>query len=151
MVIVEPPSKEETLIILNNIKGKYEDHHKVNYTAEAIEACVKLADRYINDREQPDKSIDVMDEVGARMQVHIKPPQAILDLEDKIAEIGVQKVEVVKAQRYEDAARLRDEEKHLQDDLEGATTEWAKNLDKIRPTVTEEDVAKVVADRKSVV
>jgi ATP-dependent Clp protease ATP-binding subunit ClpC len=145
MVVVDPPSKEETLIILNNIKNKYEDHHKVNYTTEAIEACVKLADRYINDREQPDKAIDVMDEVGARMQVNIKPPQEVLDLEEKIAEVGRQKVDVVKAQRYEDAAKLRDEEKHLQEDLEKVTNEWAKNLDKMRPTINEDDVAKVVS------
>ena len=145
MVVINPPSKEETLIILNNIKNKYEDHHKVNYTPEAIEACVKLADRYINDREQPDKSIDILDEVGARMQVNIKPPQEILDLEEKIVEINRQKVDVVKAQRYEDAARLRDEEKILQDDLENSTNEWSRNLDKVRPTVNEEDVAKVVS------
>ena len=145
MVVVDPPSKEETLIILNNIKNKYEDHHKVNYTKEAIEACVNLADRYISDREQPDKAIDVLDEVGARMQVHIKPPQEILDLEEKIAEVGRQKVDVVKAQRYEDAAKLRDEEKNLQEELEVSTNEWAKNLDKVRPTVDEDDVAKVVS------
>jgi len=145
MVLVDPPSKEETLIILNNIKDKYEDHHKVKYTKEAIEACVKLADRYITDREQPDKSIDVMDEVGARTQVHIKPPQEILDLEEKINEIGRQKLDVVKAQRYEDAAKLRDEEKNLQESLERTTDEWAKNLDKIRPTITEDEVAKVVS------
>ena len=145
MVIVDPPSKDETLIILNNIKNKYEDHHKVNYTTEAIEACVNMADRYISDREQPDKAIDILDEVGARMQVHIKPPQEILDLEEKIAEVGRQKVEVVKQQRYEDAAKLRDEEKNLQDELEHSTNEWAKNLDKVRPTVNEDDVAKVVS------
>jgi ATP-dependent Clp protease ATP-binding subunit ClpC len=145
MVVINPPSKEETLIILNNIKNKYEDHHKVNYTPEAIEACVKLADRYISDREQPDKSIDILDEVGARMQVNIKPPQEILDLEEKIVEINRQKVDVVKAQRYEDAARLRDEEKLLQDDLEKSTNEWSRNLDKVRPIVNEEDVAKVVS------
>jgi len=144
-VLVEPPSKEETLIILNNIKGKYEDHHKVNYTIEAIESCVKLADRYINDREQPDKSIDVMDEVGARMQVQIKPPQEIIDLEEKIAQINVKKVDVVKAQRYEDAAKLRDEEKKYQEKLESATNEWSSNLDKVRPVINEEDVAKVVS------
>ena len=145
MVVVDPPSKEETLIILNNIKNKYEDHHKVKYTTEAIEACVNLADRYISDREQPDKAIDILDEVGARMQVHIKPPQGILDLEEKITEVGRQKIDVVKAQRYEDAAKLRDEEKNLQEELEHSTNEWAKNLDKVRPTVNEEDVAKVVS------
>jgi ATP-dependent Clp protease ATP-binding subunit ClpC len=145
MVVVDPPSKDETLIILNNIKNKYEDHHKVNYTTEAIEACVNLADRYISDREQPDKAIDILDEVGARMQVHIKPPQEIIDLEEKITEVGRQKIEVVKQQRYEDAAKLRDEEKHLQDDLEHSTNEWAKNLDRVRPTVNGDDVAKVVS------
>ena len=145
MVLIEPPSKEETLIILNNIKDRYEDHHKVKYTTEAVEACVKMADRYINDREQPDKSIDIMDEVGARMQVNIKPPQEILDLEDKIAEIGKQKIDVIKAQRYEDAAKLRDEEKNHQDLLERKTNDWARSLDEVRPTVNEEDVAKVVS------
>jgi ATP-dependent Clp protease ATP-binding subunit ClpC len=145
MVIIDPPSNEETLIILNNIKNKYEDHHKVVYTKEAIESCVNLADRYINDREQPDKSIDIMDEVGARMQVHIKPPKEILTLEEKINEVNNQKLDVVKAQRYEDAAKLRDEEKRLQEELEIATDEWAKNLDKVRPVVNEEDVAKVVS------
>lgn len=145
MVLVEPPSKDETLIILSNIKEKYEDHHKVTYTPEAIEACVKLADRYINDREQPDKSIDIMDEVGARMQVHIKPPKEILELEEKISDIGRQKTDVVKAQRYEDAAKLRDEERRLQEYLERATEEWSKNLDKVRPVVNEDHVAKVVS------
>lgn len=145
MVIVDPPSKDETLVILNNIKNKYEDHHKVSYTKEAIESCVNLADRYISDREQPDKAIDILDEVGARMQVHIKPPQEIVDLEEKIADVGRQKIDVVKAQRYEDAAKLRDEEKTLQEELEHSTNEWAKNLDKFRPTVNEEDVAKVVS------
>jgi len=117
----------------------------VTYTPEAVEACVKLADRYINDREQPDKSIDIMDEVGARMQVHIKPPQEILELEEKLGDIGRQKNDVVKAQRYEDAAKLRDEEKRLQETLEQATDKWAKNLDKVRPVVNEDDVAKVVS------
>lgn len=145
MVLVEPPSKEETLVILNNIKNKYEDHHKVVYTNEAVEACVNLADRYITDREQPDKSIDILDEVGARMQVHIKPPQKVIDLEEKISEINVKKLDVVKAQRYEDAAKLRDEEKKYQDELEYETSEWSKNVDKFRPTIEEDDVAKVVS------
>jgi ATP-dependent Clp protease ATP-binding subunit ClpC len=145
IVLVEPPSKEETLIILNNIKGKYEDHHKVSYTNEAIDACVKLADRYITDREQPDKSIDIMDEVGARTQVNIKPPQEIIDLEAKIAEINNKKIDVVKSQRYEDAAKLRDEEKKYQEKLEHATNEWSTNLDKVRPIINEDDVAKVVS------
>ena len=114
-VIVDPPSLEDTLVILNNIRERYEDHHKVKYSDEAIEACAKLADRYITDREQPDKSIDILDEVGARAQVNIKPPKSILDLEGKISEIGIEKVNVVKSQRYEEAARLRDEMTSLED------------------------------------
>jgi ATP-dependent Clp protease ATP-binding subunit ClpC len=143
--MVDPPSTENTLIILKNIKDKYEDHHKVNYTPESIDACVKLSDRYITDREQPDKSIDIMDEVGARAQVHAKPPKSILDLEKKIVEIGVKKVEVVKSQRYEEAARLRDEERQLQEELELANEEWQGNVNKSRKTITEDEVAKVVS------
>jgi ATP-dependent Clp protease ATP-binding subunit ClpC len=144
-VMVEPPSSAETLIILKNIKDKYEDHHKVRYTDEAIEACVKLADRYISDREQPDKAIDIMDEVGARSQVHSKPPQVILDLENKIVDIDKAKIDVVKAQRYEEAARLRDEERKLKESLDIETNVWTSNLNSERKEITEEDVAKVVS------
>jgi len=144
-VMVEPPSTEDTLVILENIKPKYEDHHKVSYSQEAIEACVKMADRYITDREQPDKSIDIMDEVGARAQVHIEPPAHIVELEGKIAEIDTKKHEVVRAQQFEDAARLRDEERQLKEDLEVANENWRKELDETRRSITEEEVAKVVA------
>jgi ATP-dependent Clp protease ATP-binding subunit ClpC len=133
------------LVILNNIKDKYEDHHKVRYTDEAIQACAKLADRYISDREQPDKSIDILDEVGARSQVHMKPPKAILDLENKIVDIDKAKIDVVKAQKYEEAARLRDEEKKLKEALEIETTIWTSSLNSERKEITEEDVAKVVS------
>lgn len=144
-VIVDPPSIEDTLIILNNIKGTYEDHHKVKYTDESIEACVKLSDRYITDREQPDKSIDILDEVGARAQIQMKPPKKVLDLEKKITEIGFKKVDVVKSQKYEEAARLRDEERQLQEDLVKANKEWEVSVDDSRKLITEDDVAGVVS------
>jgi ATP-dependent Clp protease ATP-binding subunit ClpC len=144
-VIVDPPSLEDTLVILNNIRERYEDHHKVRYSDEAIEACAKLADRYITDREQPDKSIDILDEVGARAQVNVKPPKSILDLEGKISEIGIEKVNVVKSQRYEEAARLRDEERKLLEELEEANRKWSTESDKSRKLIETEEVAKVVA------
>jgi ATP-dependent Clp protease ATP-binding subunit ClpC len=144
-VTINPPSLEDTLVILNNIKEKYEDHHKVKYTQEAIDACAKLADRYITDREQPDKSIDIMDEVGARSQVHSKPPKHILDIENKLVEIDSAKIDVIKSQRYEEAARLRDEEKRLKEELEVETQVWTNELNSSRKIVTEEDVANVVS------
>jgi len=144
-VMINPPSLEDTLVILNNIKDKYENHHKVIYTLEAIESCAKLADRYITDREQPDKSIDIMDEVGARSQVHIKPPKNILDLENSIIEIDQKKIDVIKAQKYEEAAKLRDEERRLKEELELETKIWTDNLNTKRKEITEEDVAKVVS------
>jgi len=144
-VMINPPSTADTLVILNNIKDKYEDHHKVTYTDEAIEACVRLSDRYVTDREQPDKSIDILDEVGARAQVHAKPPKVILDLEEEIVEIGYKKVAVVKSQKYEEAARLRDEERQLQEKLEVETEKWNSDTNKSRKIITEDDVAKVVS------
>jgi ATP-dependent Clp protease ATP-binding subunit ClpC len=144
-VQVNPPSTEDTLIILENIKDKYEDHHKVEYTDEAIESCVKLADRYVTDRFQPDKSIDVMDEVGARAQVHVEPPQNIVEIESSIADVNVEKDLVVKAQKYEEAARLRDKERDLLKLLEEANSEWIKSLNETRKKITSEDVAKVVS------
>ena len=144
-VTINPPTLEDTLVILKNIKDKYEDHHKVNYTDDAVEACAKLADRYITDRAQPDKSIDILDEVGARSQVHVKPPKHILDLENQILEIDQKKIDVVKAQKYEEAARLRDEERKLKEDLEIETEVWTNELNSSRKIVTEEDVANVVS------
>jgi len=144
-VQIDPPSTEDTLIILDNIKDRYQDHHKVSYSDESIQACVKLADRYITDREQPDKSIDILDEVGARSQVNIEPPKVILDLEKKIVDIEKQKIDVVKSQRYEKAAKLRDEERLLKHELDVETKHWTDNLDTLRKQITEEDVANVVA------
>jgi ATP-dependent Clp protease ATP-binding subunit ClpC len=144
-VMVEPPSSEDTLIILNNIKDKYENHHRVKYDDLAIEACVKLADRYITNREQPDKAIDIMDEVGARAQVNIEAPENIITLEKQINEIDEKKRQVIKSQRYEEAANLRDEERRLRGELDKATTEWNKTLNETRRTITEDDVATVVS------
>ncbi len=145
-VMVEPTSVEETRIILNNIKAKYEDHHNVNYTPEAIDACVKLSDRYISDRYFPDKAIDVLDEAGSRVHItNIHVPQSILDLEAKIEEVKELKNKVVKSQKYEEAARLRDQEKRLLEELEQAKLEWEEETKNKRYTVSEEDVASVVS------
>jgi ATP-dependent Clp protease ATP-binding subunit ClpC len=124
-VMVDPPSVEDTILILNNIKSRYEDYHNVVYDQEAIDACVKLSDRYITDRLLPDKAIDVLDEVGARVHLkNINVPQNILDLEKKIEDIKVEKNRVVKSQKFEEAAALRDTEKTL----------WAKNWKKLKPS-----------------
>ncbi|TAE60477.1 MAG: ATP-dependent Clp protease ATP-binding subunit, partial [Bacteroidetes bacterium] len=145
-VMVEPTSPDETLRILENIKGKYEDHHNVIYTPEAITACVKLSDRYISDRYFPDKAIDVLDESGSRVHItNIHVPQSILDLEAKIEEIKELKNRVVKSQKYEEAAKLRDQEKRLIEELEAAKAEWEEETKTRRYTVSEEDVAAVVS------
>ena len=116
-VTVDPPTVEETLEILNQIKDSYEEHHKVIYSDKAISACVNLAERYINDREFPDKAIDLLDEVGARTHVHVKPPPRIVELEEEIENVQQAKVDVVKSQNYEKAAELRDNEKKLVETL----------------------------------
>src|SRR5438045_9646582 len=117
--MVEPPSVEDTITILTNIKSKYEDYHNVIYNDEAIDACVKLSDRYITDRLLPDKAIDVMDEVGARVHLkNINVPPNIVDLEKKIEDIKVEKNRVVKSQKFEEAAALRDTEKRLGEEWE---------------------------------
>lgn len=146
MVMVEPTSPEETVEILNNIREKYEDHHGVNYTPEAVEACVKLSNRYMSDRFLPDKAIDVMDEAGARVHLkNIHVPEVILDLEKKIEEIKIEKNRVVKSQKYEEAAKLRDKEKSLQEQLEAEKLRWEEETKSQRYEVSEEDVADVVA------
>jgi|TARA_R110000803_G_scaffold92768_1_gene160278 ATP-dependent Clp protease ATP-binding subunit ClpC len=144
-VLIDPPSSEETLIILSNIKDRYESHHKVEYDNEAIKACVKLSDRYITDREQPDKAIDILDEVGARSQTRMEAPKEILDLEKKIISIEEKKKTVIKAQKYEDAANLRDEERQLNSELENKNANWIETLNRDRRVITEEDVAEVVS------
>lgn len=146
MVMVDATSIDETIEILNNIKDKYEDHHHVNYTKEAVEAAVKLSERYISDRFLPDKAIDVLDEVGARVHIsNITVPEDILKLEEQIENIKKEKNQVVKSQKYEEAAQLRDKEKRLIDQLERAKQAWEEDTKKRRYTVTEENVAEVVA------
>ncbi len=145
-VMIEPPSVDETIIILNNIRSKYEDFHNVTYDAEAIEACVKLSDRYMTDRLLPDKAIDVMDEVGARVHLkNINVPQNILELEKKIEDIKQEKNKVVKSQRFEEAASLRDKEKRLGEELERAKNEWEEEAKNKRYPIHEENIAEVVS------
>ena len=145
-VMVDPPSVEETIQILNNIKPKYEDFHNVNYADDAIDACVKLSDRYVTDRLLPDKAIDVMDEVGARVHLkNINVPQNILDLEKKIEDIKQEKNKVVKSQRFEEAASLRDTEKRLGEELDKAKAQWEEESKHKRYPITEEDIAEVVS------
>jgi len=144
-VIVEQPSVEETIEILNNIKNKYEDYHNVTYSADAIEACVKLSDRYMTDRLLPDKAIDVLDEVGARKHIkNINVPPEIIELEKKIEDIKLEKNKVVKSQRFEEAASLRDTEKRLQEELEAAKNAWEEESKHKRYPIEEEDIAEVV-------
>ncbi|GAB4398123.1 MAG: ATP-dependent Clp protease ATP-binding subunit [Microscillaceae bacterium] len=145
MVMVDATSPEETLEILQNIKDKYEDHHQVTYTDQALEACVKLSDRYISDRFLPDKAIDVMDEAGARVHINnIHVPPHILELEEKIEDIKREKNQVVKSQKYEEAAELRDKEKRLIQELEQAKTDWEEETKRRRYQVNEENVAEVI-------
>lgn len=145
-VIVEPPSVEDTITILNNIKSKYEDFHNVSYGDEAIDACVKLSDRYMTDRLLPDKAIDVLDEVGARVHLkNINVPEEIVELEKKIEDIKNEKNKVVKSQRFEEAAALRDTEKRLGEDLEKAKNQWEEESKHKRYPITEEHIAEVVS------
>src|ERR1043165_7590852 len=145
-VLIEPPSVEETITILNNIRSKYEDFHNVVYDAESIEACVKLSDRYMTDRLLPDKAIDVMDESGARVHLkNINVPQTILDLEKKIEEIKQEKNKVVKSQRFEEAAALRDREKRLGEELDRAKAEGEGEAKHKRYPINEEAIAEVVS------
>ncbi|SFP90793.1 ATP-dependent Clp protease ATP-binding subunit [Parafilimonas terrae] len=145
-VIVDPPTVEETIQILNNIKPRYEDYHNVVYSNDAIEACVKLSDRYMTDRLLPDKAIDVLDEVGARVHLkNINVPQNILDLEKQIEEIKLEKNRVVKSQRFEEAAALRDTEKRLGEELEKAKTDWEEESKHKRYPIDEENIAEVVS------
>jgi ATP-dependent Clp protease ATP-binding subunit ClpC len=144
-VMVEPSSVVETIQILKNIREKYESFHKVTYSDEIIETCVKLADRYITDREFPDKAFDIMDEVGARMQTELKVPEAIEELKKKAAEIREQKVDVVKKQNYEQAAQLRDKEKKLLDKLETEKRKFEEELQKDKQKISLEDVYDVVS------
>lgn len=145
-VLVDPATTEETLIILKNIKGKYENHHKVEYSDESLEACVTLSDRYITDRELPDKAIDILDEVGAKAQIEVKLPDFIEDLKLQISDIKQKKLEVVKNQNYEIAAELRDQEKKIMNKLNNEKEEWERKQNENRTLITEDDVYKIVSD-----
>ncbi|MCB0398721.1 MAG: ATP-dependent Clp protease ATP-binding subunit [Winogradskyella sp.] len=145
-VIVEPTSVEETIEILNNIKAKYEDHHNVDYTPEAIEACVKLTNRYMTERFLPDKAIDALDEAGSRVHItNIDVPKQIIELEKKLEEVKETKNSVVKKQKYEEAAKLRDDEKRLEKELATAQEKWEEETKQHREIVTEDNVADVVS------
>ncbi len=144
-VIIDPPSIEDTLIILDNIKSKYEEYHNVNYDEDAIKAAVKMSNRYITDRFLPDKAIDVMDEVGARVHLrNIQVPKDVLNLEGQIEKVKEEKTQVVKSQRYEEAARLRDTEKRLLEQLDAAKNLWEEDIKTKRYPVTEDDIAEVI-------
>jgi ATP-dependent Clp protease ATP-binding subunit ClpC len=145
-VIIEPTSVDETIQILNNIKERYEDHHSVRYTDEALAACVKLTERYITDRHLPDKAIDALDEVGSRVHmINLHVPKEITDIEGQIDGLKGQKAEVIRSQQYEKAAELRDAERKLQEDLESAKNKWEEESKNNRVVVTEENVAEVVS------
>ncbi|WP_424001381.1 ATP-dependent Clp protease ATP-binding subunit [Maribacter sp. IgM3_T14_3] len=145
-VIVEPTTVDETIEILHNIKGKYEDHHNVTYTDEAIEACVKLTNRYMTDRFLPDKAIDALDEAGSRVHiVNMDVPKQILELEKKLEDVRELKNSVVKKQKYEEAAKLRDDEKSLEKDLAIAQERWEDDSKLNKETVSEDNVADVVS------
>ena len=145
-VMVEPTTPEETREILNNIKDKYEEHHNVTFTDEALDACVALTDRYISDRNFPDKAIDAMDEAGSRVHItNITVPEEIETLEKKIEEAGQNKLKSIHNQDFEQAAAYRDQEQLLKKDLEAAKKRWEELLNEHRETVDEDKVAEVVA------
>lgn len=145
-VMIEPATPDETVEILNRIKEKYEEHHGVTYTDEAINACVSLTSRYITDRFLPDKAIDALDEAGSRVHLtNIHVPENIIAIESKIEDIKVEKNKVVKSQKYEEAAKLRDTEKNLLEELERAKAEWEAETKTKRYEVSEDNVAEVVS------
>jgi ATP-dependent Clp protease ATP-binding subunit ClpC len=145
-VMIEPATPDETVEILNRIKEKYEEHHGVTYTEEAINACVSLTSRYITDRFLPDKAIDALDEAGSRVHLtNIHVPDNIIAIESKIEDIKLEKNRVVKSQKYEEAAKLRDTEKNLLEELDKAKAEWEAETKTKRYEVTEDNVAEVVS------
>ena len=145
-VMVEPTSPEETLEILKNIRERYEDHHNVKYTDDALGACVTLTSRYISDRFLPDKAIDALDEAGSRVHIsNIRVPETVVQLEKDLEGIRAEKIQVVKRQKYEEAARLRDDEKRIEAELEAAKRQWEQEVKNHRETVDEDNVAEVVA------
>ena len=145
-VLVEPTTAEETLQILQNIKGRYEDHHHVRYTDEALNACVKFTDRYITDRYFPDKAIDAMDEVGSRVHLqHDEVPQEIVDTEKELEDVKAKKVTAVSHQNFELAASYRDRQAELENSLASMQLKWEKGEDSARTEIGEDEVAQVVS------
>ena len=145
-VIVDPTSVEETIQILQNIKGKYEEHHNVDFTDDAIEACVKLTNRYMTDRYLPDKAIDALDEAGSRIHItNIVVPKQVLELETQLEIIRDKKNKAVNGQKYEEAAKLRDDEKNMEAALNSAQKQWEDDSKLNREIVTEDNVAEVVS------
>ncbi len=145
-IMVDPTTVEETIEILNNIKEKYEVHHNVTYTPEAIKACVNLTSRYITDRLLPDKAIDALDETGSRVHIsNIHVPTNILDLEKQIDTVKQEKLKAIKSQNFELAANFRDKEKHMLEQIDTEKNKWQRDLSLHREVVTEEHVAEVVA------
>jgi len=145
-IMVDGSTPEETLEILNNLKDKYEYHHKVTYSDESIQACVSLADRYITDREFPDKAIDILDEVGARAQINVKYPESIEKLKMESSEIKKKKIDVVKSQMYEEAAQLRDKERKILKKLDDEKKKFEEEKNNSRKPITEEMVYDVVSN-----
>jgi ATP-dependent Clp protease ATP-binding subunit ClpC len=145
-VMVDPPTVAETIEILEYIKFKYEEHHRVSYSVKAIELAVKLSDRYITDRHLPDKAIDVLDEAGSRVHMgNFVVSDEILKLEEEIEDVKKKKIQVVKQQDYEEAARLRDRERQLQSDLESAKHDWDQKTKDLIHDVSEDDIGTVVS------
>jgi ATP-dependent Clp protease ATP-binding subunit ClpC len=144
-VMIDEPTVDETIAMLKNIKSKFEDHHKVSYTDEAIEECVKLSTRYITDRALPDKAIDIMDEAGASTNIDVEVPENIKKLEVEKNKIQDKKINVVQQQNYEEAAKLRDEERKLDENLDKAKQEWIKSLDKKRTVVDVDLITSVIS------
>jgi ATP-dependent Clp protease ATP-binding subunit ClpC len=145
-IIIDPTSSEETIEILNNIKSKYEDHHLVKYSDEAIKACVHLTDRYVSDRYLPDKAIDALDEAGSRVHItNIRVPEAIINMEGEIEQVRNEKTKAIKSQKYEQAAKFRDKERELIDQLEAEKRKWEQESMLHREIVNEQNVSEVVS------
>ena len=145
-VYINPTTTSETLEILKNIKHKYEDHHKVLYSDETLEMCVQLSDRYITEREFPDKAIDILDEGGSKVQLNLKYPKNIESLKKRIVEVRSEKLEVVQSQKYEKAAEIRDTEKKLVTKLESTKLDWEEKQELNRISITVDDVLSVVSE-----
>ncbi len=145
-IIIDPTTAEETIEILNNIKSKYEDHHLVNYSEDAIKACVHLTDRYVSDRYLPDKAIDAMDEAGSRVHItNIRVPEKIIKVEEDIDHVREEKTKAIKSQKYEQAAQYRDQERELMNRLEAEKRKWEEESQLHREVVTDQNVSEVVS------